>query len=497
MFNQNQLQQLNNKLNQLLSSSSSVGIIPAPKNLNENQSFNYQGKQIKALNSCTKGSGLLILQDTETGQFYCIAEEGSKRNNEIISQRKVLSRHTQPTTAYPQGLTLIGNILPNFLDDIIPTSITEAQNISNINYEELRVLSLTPARKVFSKFEFYESKAKKSFTKKHSLEPNSLLYSDKTLAEKEHQVDTAKGVVGYRYEGKYEFIIEDDFGGSIYYIFNESPDTDTLFSVTTKTRPKKYDLTLGVPFSLNRETINAENSFEYEAIYPFFDSDILGLTLFTGNHPNQSIRYIWRVVSLTDKENERGQILAEGYVDRDGIFRGAYELHPAVQINIASSITVDINPESLWRTTTIDSNALSESNTSWDLSTYLQAGAIANPVEGSKFYIDMNGLAVGFGSVNADGSLSFDPGGDTFLEPDGVTFNNESAFTYTDSYDLVIAEPEQEGVIEMQVGYLVLGQKIIEETDTEITVSLNQYYPSTNTTEEILEVTYDQVTLTK
>ena len=96
MFNQNQLQQLNAKLNQLLSSSSVVSIGQAPRNISSNQVFNYEGKQVTCLNDCLTGSKLLIFQDSNTGNYFALAEEGSKRSGEILSSRKVLSRQTIP-----------------------------------------------------------------------------------------------------------------------------------------------------------------------------------------------------------------------------------------------------------------------------------------------------------------------------------------------------------------------------------------------------------------
>lgn len=93
------------KFIQFLNTSKGVEIILAPTSLSSNQVFNYEGKSITALNSCLKGSKLLIFKDARTNKYFCIAEAGSKENGSVISSRTVLSRQTQPNPLNPKKPT--------------------------------------------------------------------------------------------------------------------------------------------------------------------------------------------------------------------------------------------------------------------------------------------------------------------------------------------------------------------------------------------------------
>lgn len=96
MFNSNQLQILHTKLNQVLSSSAFIQIDKAPTPLFSNQSFNLNGKTIVSLTNCSKSDNILIVQDSITKKYYCIAGSASTLPTQELSRTVVLSRQTKP-----------------------------------------------------------------------------------------------------------------------------------------------------------------------------------------------------------------------------------------------------------------------------------------------------------------------------------------------------------------------------------------------------------------
>jgi hypothetical protein len=96
MFNTNQLSTLENKLAQVLSNSAFINTSKAPKPLSVNQTFNVNGRTITSLTSCFKNDDILIVQDSITKKYYCIAGKSSSIPNRELSRNVVLSRQTRP-----------------------------------------------------------------------------------------------------------------------------------------------------------------------------------------------------------------------------------------------------------------------------------------------------------------------------------------------------------------------------------------------------------------
>jgi hypothetical protein len=96
MFNTNQLSTLENTLAQVLSNSAFINTSKAPKPLSVNQTFNVNGRTITSLTSCSKNDDILIVQDSITKKYYCIAGQSSSIPNRELSKNVVLSRQTKP-----------------------------------------------------------------------------------------------------------------------------------------------------------------------------------------------------------------------------------------------------------------------------------------------------------------------------------------------------------------------------------------------------------------
>jgi hypothetical protein len=96
MFNTNQLSTLENKLAQVLSNSAFINTSKAPKPLSVNQTFNVNGRTVTSLTSCSKNDDILIVQDSITKKYYCIAGQSSSVPSRELSRNVVLSRQTKP-----------------------------------------------------------------------------------------------------------------------------------------------------------------------------------------------------------------------------------------------------------------------------------------------------------------------------------------------------------------------------------------------------------------
>jgi hypothetical protein len=96
MFNTNQLSTLENKLAQVLSNSAFINTSKAPKPLSVNQTFNVNGRTVTSLTSCSKNDDILIVQDSITKKYYCVAGQSSSVPNRELSRNVVLSRQTRP-----------------------------------------------------------------------------------------------------------------------------------------------------------------------------------------------------------------------------------------------------------------------------------------------------------------------------------------------------------------------------------------------------------------
>lgn len=91
-----QLNLLSLKLNSILNQSSFIELVQAPQSLTPNQSFNYKGRSVKALNSCKRSSNILIFQDSATKDYFCVSSESGVDENKVVNSRTTLSRQTHP-----------------------------------------------------------------------------------------------------------------------------------------------------------------------------------------------------------------------------------------------------------------------------------------------------------------------------------------------------------------------------------------------------------------